>query len=406
MFAVYDARLREDDAILGVVALSLADVFKESSQITSWFPLSGGVGMGRIRISLLFRPLQDTVKKTEKLGWNIGTMRIRSSLIATDFERTFSSTAFRFSSVRFSTVAGKCRISATRCSLSHKDKDHDCEKVEWHIKESEIPLKIPVRRRYAAPLVIEFRAISALGKRKTTAMCIVWLQDIPDNEVVDQKLPIYQANQGNDFHRFMQNYHCYHKEEEAIELGVHKVGYLYISMQFKSGAGKTHIESGKRNKDVKEVLDAWACCTAAGLRNVRGDFAEPTSADKAYGNHTFKRQSQGEEGASSGESTSSSSSSGDEDEPREERENEERQNKSSMETDDEEVGEDHSGLFDKLKDWKDERKELHRQHKGAKQWKAARTATWLGNGIKDGGAKAAHSLGFKEKRGAQVESEL
>jgi Ca2+-dependent lipid-binding protein len=399
MFVVYDARLREDDAILGVVALSLADVFKEASQITSYFPLSGGVGMGRIRISLLFRPLQDTVKKAEKLGWNIGTMQIRSSLMATDFVPTFSSTALRFVSLRLSTIAGKCRISATRCSLSHKDKEHNDEMVEWHLKENEVPLKIPVRRRYAAPFVIEFRAISAIGKRKTIAMCIVWMQDIADNEIVDHKLSIYQANQGNDFHRFMQNYHDYRKEEEANELGVHKVGNLHISMQFKSGAGMAHVKSGKRNKDVKEVLDAWACCTAAGLRNVRGDFAEPIP------DHKVGRPSREEEDGSS--DSSSGSSSEDEDEPKEGRQAKERQNKSSMEINDNDNGDDdHPGLFDRLKDWKDERKELHRQHKGSMQYKATRTATWLSKGVRDSGNKAVHSLGFKEKRGAQVESEL
>ncbi|CDS01795.1 hypothetical protein, partial [Sporisorium scitamineum] len=44
MVVVYDFRVREADAILGVVPIKLSDLFKESSQVTRFFPLAGGVG--------------------------------------------------------------------------------------------------------------------------------------------------------------------------------------------------------------------------------------------------------------------------------------------------------------------------------------------------------------------------
>lgn len=55
---VRDQRNREHDPILGVVPLKLSDVLLKSSQVTKWYPLDGGVGFGRIRISLLFRSVE------------------------------------------------------------------------------------------------------------------------------------------------------------------------------------------------------------------------------------------------------------------------------------------------------------------------------------------------------------
>lgn len=55
---VRDQRNREHDPILGVVPLKLSELLTKSSQVTKWYPLDGGVGFGRIRISLLFRSVE------------------------------------------------------------------------------------------------------------------------------------------------------------------------------------------------------------------------------------------------------------------------------------------------------------------------------------------------------------
>lgn len=76
MFVVKDRRLREEDAILGVVPIKLSDLFKTSSQVTQFFPLAGGLGHGRIRVSVLFRPVQDLSRHRTKLGWDVGTVSL------------------------------------------------------------------------------------------------------------------------------------------------------------------------------------------------------------------------------------------------------------------------------------------------------------------------------------------
>ena len=387
MFVVWDTRLREEDAILGVVPVKLSDVFHASSQVTQFFPIAGGVGQGQIRLSLLFRPVRGTNAHKDKLGWNIGTMRILSSLTATDFTRSFSSTALRLVSIRARTLAGRVNISARRCSLTSKG-EGESKSVEWRVERDEMPVKVPVRRRHATPFVVEFRSLSGLGIRRTVAMSIIWMQDIADDDIVEQRLPIWRAKEGHDFHRLLQNYHNYQRESEAEELGVERVGYLYVKLQFKSGAGKVHIKFGKANPDVKAVMDAWSCCAAAGLRSVGGDFAgdnddERTSADLGDGESDDDDDDEGDEQGRGAH----------------EDENGGRRSRSSGDTDE-------AGILDKLRKWSDERRELHRQHRGIKQYKVARTASWLGKGVRESGSRAMQGLKVQDRRSVQIESEL
>lgn len=380
MFVVWDSRQREQDAILGVVPIKLSDIFKETSQVTQFFPIAGGVGKGRIRLSLLFRPVEDTNRHKEKLGWSIGTLRILSSLTATDFEQNFSSTTLRLVSIRARTLAGRAHISSRRCSLTEKD---ESKSVEWRVEKEEMPIKVPVRRRYAAPFIIEFRALTALGMHKTVAVSIVWLQDVADDDVVDEKLPIWKPKEGHDYHRLLQNYHNYKNEKEAEELGVERVGYLYVKLQFKSGVGKIHTKFGKSNPDAKDVMQAWECCTAMGLRSVTGDFVARKSEDRESNNLGTEEDSDGDDSGSDEEG-----------------------NERGEEGDESDGDEDEQGIIDKFRKWSEERKELHRQHRGIKQYKVARTASWLGKGVRESGSRAINSLKLQDRRSGQVESEL
>jgi hypothetical protein len=63
--------MRQHDPILGVVPLKLSDILQTSSQVTRWYPLDGGVGFGRIRISLLFRSIETRLPPNQ-LGWDVG----------------------------------------------------------------------------------------------------------------------------------------------------------------------------------------------------------------------------------------------------------------------------------------------------------------------------------------------
>ncbi|PWN33168.1 uncharacterized protein FA14DRAFT_146898 [Meira miltonrushii] len=383
MFVVYDNRLREDDAILGVVPIKLTDLFQSTSQATSVFPLAGGVGRGHLRVSLLFRPIQALSRHKEKLGWDIGTMRILSSLNASEMiDGQEGANVLSSASIRARTLAGQHRISSRRAKYTDKREKGE---VEWYLRKEEFPVKVPVRRRYATPFVIEFRTYSALGLHKTVAMSILWMQDVADDEILDYCLPIWRAKEGGDFHRLQQNYHNFRKEEEAHRFGVEKMGSLQVKLQFKSGVGKIHTKFESINPDAKCVMDAWRACTSVGLRSVMGDFSDMRWNTKGMPMDQVRESR--DLGQEEGEPSESESDYDEEENTAGEYANEE-------------------SILDRLRNWKDERKELHRQHKGLNQYKGVRTVTWIGRGIRDRGSRAANSLTLQDRRAGQVETEL
>ncbi|KAJ1026907.1 hypothetical protein NDA16_002201 [Ustilago loliicola] len=398
MVVVYDFRVREADAILGVVPIKLSDLFKESSQVTQFFPLAGGVGHGRIRLSLLFRPIERTSREKTRLGWNIGTLRLLSSPVATDFDESKGASAHdvHLVSLRASTLAGSAKISANRARYVDRESK---SAVEWKLYEQEFPFKVPARRRYAAPYVIEFRSLTPLGKRKTTHMSIVWLQDLPDDDIFDIRLPIYRPQSGSDFHRLRQNYHFYENEDEAEKLGVERVGYLKVKMQFKSGLGKIHTKFDS-NPGAKAVMDAWRCCVSLGLRSVSGDFANARVNTSGYLEDAEKEDKEPGEAYNS-----------DSDEERTHTKQETQEGDGGQSSSDSE-GEGGEGvrrsrsMKEKFADWKAEKDELHRQHKGIKQFKPVRTMSWIGQTARSAGAGVKGKFDLTDRRVQGVETEL
>lgn len=73
------------DPILGLVTISLKDAFADRSQFSRWFPLVGGLGWGRIRISLLWKPI-DIHLPPKVSGYETATLQIKS-LVSTDLSR-------------------------------------------------------------------------------------------------------------------------------------------------------------------------------------------------------------------------------------------------------------------------------------------------------------------------------
>ncbi|KAN0065841.1 hypothetical protein ACQY0O_000971 [Thecaphora frezii] len=431
MFVVYDFRLRENDAILGIVPINLNVTLRETSQVTQFFPLSGGVGHGRIRLSILFRPILGMSRVKEKLGWNIGTVRLLTSPVACDFVAStrFTAQDLHGTSLRARTLSGNQKVPAHRCRYTDAT---EREAVEWRIEENEFPFRVPARRRYAAPYMLEFRSVNALGQRRVVAMCIVWMQDLADDDVTEERLPIYRSRPGHDFHRLRQNYHHYRHEDEAEQLGVEKVGYLRVRMQFKSGLGEVHMHI-EDHKDAKAVMQAWQCCVAAGTRDKKGDFAKSRLNAQGYLEQEQAEVNMGQE-VSDGDSSSSSSlssSTEDEGDPMErktkletvESENVARASfassiSSATTTTTTESGTSRDrhgdaegvppspGLKDKVKRWREEKRELHRQHRSLKQFKAVRTAGWLGSSAKAGGEALVRKMSVQDRKCGIVETEL
>jgi hypothetical protein len=74
-FDVRDYRALEHAPLLGVIFLRLRDVFKERSQVSQWYPMLGGQRWGRLRISLLFKPIEISLPRGVS-AYDVATIQV------------------------------------------------------------------------------------------------------------------------------------------------------------------------------------------------------------------------------------------------------------------------------------------------------------------------------------------
>lgn len=246
---VRDQRNREHDPILGVVPLKLSDILETSSQVTRWYPLDGGIGFGRIRISLLFRSIE-TRLPPQMLGWDVGTFEFRSDrVLAVGYSTT--------PKIRLRTGGSTGKLGR---SAAHKLEEGDG--FYWDLKEQngKNNVRLPVKYRYRSPIVFEFHHS---GKRKAAAYAVIWLQHFIDNEDADINIPIWTTAHPA---RLTQNYitedNC-HNEPGLDDLK--EVGRLQFRARFKAGTDESH-EAFIVDNDSRETYETWEACLAEGVR--------------------------------------------------------------------------------------------------------------------------------------------
>lgn len=167
-----------------------------------------------------------------------------------------------------------------------------------------------------------------------------------------------------------------------------RVGYLHVKMQFKSGLGKVHTKFDG-NPGAKAVMDAWRCCVALGLQSASGDFAQSRVNTAGYLEDGDDSEP-GEAAGSDADDDDADSSDSDEQDAVDGGEGVQRSR----------------SLKEKFTDWKAEKHELHRQHKGIKQYKPVRTMSWLGQSAKSAGAGLKDRFDLQDRRSTHVETEL
>jgi hypothetical protein len=253
MITVRDYRLHEQDPILGVVALPLAQVLKERSQITTTLPLVGGVGYGRIKFSLIFRGVQASLPR-QLLGWPIGTLVIEPQGTADKLSSELSRCR-----LVFKTLYGKGRMMSNSDGTWHQRRDNT--------------ICLPVKNRYASCLVVQFKRQN-LGPDITPAFCVLWLKDIPDEEDTEVSLPIRQ-NVGKEFARARSN---------ATDDGAQPLGYLRLKVRFWSGLSGYHKKSAGKDealRDVMEGLDSIEGSTSSGSNSLKAESSSSSSSSSS-----------------------------------------------------------------------------------------------------------------------------
>lgn len=173
--AVRDARLHEDDPLLGIVHLPLREVFKNRSQRNGFWPISGGIGYGKIRLSMVWRSVQLQAPRS-LLGWQYGTVNVHPVVTSSDCPEDL-----RHAKLKLRTDISSAKMY-TRGS----------GEATW-ASSRERPLNLAVQTRYASCLSIAFKDKKVLGK-EVVAFSVCWLKDIPDGEEMELELPIWKGD--------------------------------------------------------------------------------------------------------------------------------------------------------------------------------------------------------------------
>ncbi len=262
---VRDQRNREHDPILGVVPLKLSDILESASQVTRWYPLDGGIGFGRIRVSLLFRSIE-TRLPPQMLGWDVGTFEFRSQrILALNYTNN--------PSLRLRTGGSSGKLSR---SHAHKLEEGDGYYFDLEEENGRDNIRLPVKHRYRSPIVFEFHVAN---HRKADAYAVIWLQHFIDNEDADINIPIWKTAHPA---RLTQNYitenNC--DKEPGLE-DLTEVGRLQFRGRFKAGMDEEH-QAFVTDNDSRETYETWEACLTEGVRTRKVDKELPERVQQLH----------------------------------------------------------------------------------------------------------------------------
>ena len=226
MISVRDFRAHENDPLLGIIYLPLSKIFHNRSQLVDQFPLVGGIGYGRARISIIFRSIQLQAPR-ELLGWEYGTLEIKGPITSKDL-------AADLCGLRL-----KLRTSVTRGKMYSTGTGQVCQ---WKGKHGR-PVRLAVRQRYCSCLVLEFRK-NSLGPDKTPAFAVLWLKEIPDEEEKTVTLPVWQG------HEMLKR-----AETCCIDNPGNHAGTLEVPLKFYHGLSSYHKRLASNSPSIQDVFD-------------------------------------------------------------------------------------------------------------------------------------------------------
>ncbi|KAG9246427.1 hypothetical protein BJ878DRAFT_496988 [Calycina marina] len=360
MIGVRDAKEGENDALLGVIFLPLAKVFAKRSQVMGTYRLEGGTGFGRARVSMVFRSVEMQLPR-ELLGWEYGTLEIKAPVKLKGSRQDLQSHRIKF-----------------RSNISHA-KMVPSDDGQWRPKHEKEELFLPCRNRYGMPLILEFRK-SSLGPDSTPAFAVFWLANIVDEEEQAITVPIWKGGKDN----LKRAETC--AEYQGIEEGEQPIAEIELTLKFWSGLSGYHKKFAKKSKtadmrDVMEVLDTVNDKIEAEHNDDEAftddsEDSDSTSTSSPAG-PTGKRRADKPKKLNSTTNDSDSASSGDERHGSTSNPFKIIKNKAQSIVDERQASDDGDrGPIAQMKDYKDHKKQLHRQHRGIMQWKGARTAAW------------------------------
>ncbi|KAI2621598.1 hypothetical protein GGR54DRAFT_599125 [Hypoxylon sp. NC1633] len=370
--SVRDAREREDDPLIGIVYLPLAKVFGSTSQVMENYPLVGGIGYGRVRISMIWRSVEMKLPPNLR-GWDYGTLEIRGCMRA-KAELPKSLTEHR---VKIRTNLGHAKMYPENGRWVSKGR-----------KELEAVF-LAVRKRYGSAMVIEFRE-SMLGPDKTAAFAVLWLHDLADEEGETKTLKVWKGSK--DGLRKAQSCCDYNGMGENEG----PLGEVELDLKFWRGLSGYHksYASKAKNNDLRSVMECLDTITDEKLEEESGSETDATSDDDSE-DETRRKKLRVHTNDDSSPASSDDEDGGDASKPSSPSKkslSDLKKVKGILRNPVDSVGgaftsavapghndpdNGSRGIRDQLRDYKDHHKQLHRRHRGIMQWRPAREANHM-----------------------------
>ncbi|EKD17621.1 uncharacterized protein L3040_006743 [Drepanopeziza brunnea f. sp. 'multigermtubi'] len=244
---------REHDSILGAITIKLSEVLHTSSQVTKVFALDGGMGYGRMTVSVLFRSV-DLQLPRNLLGWDLGSFELLGEKVLVENDSTG---LLKSSRIAIHTDVGKSSISRRWIEPGSDGTSWNLQRIKENGKDMQKHrIIVPVRRRYQSAVRLEF---FNKGSRKAVAYAIYWLCDLVDNKETALCVPVYKTPMPK---QMTQNYIS---NIEMDKIKAERVGTIKMTVRFKMGMDDTHLQWLKNNNE-RETYESWLCTVAEGYR--------------------------------------------------------------------------------------------------------------------------------------------
>ncbi|KAH8885012.1 hypothetical protein GQ53DRAFT_879311 [Thozetella sp. PMI_491] len=369
MVSVRDSREAENDPLLGIVYLPLRRVFQKRSQIMETFPLAGGIGHGRIRISMVWRSVELKLEPQLR-GWEYGTLEVKAPIKA---KGSFGADSIDQCKLKLKTKLGSAKMYSSDDGWRPK-------------KQDQSSLFLGVTKRYASPLTIEFRQKSVMSDN-TPAIAVLWMNEIPDEEEKTVTLKVWHG--GKD--QLKRARSC--AEYAGLKEGEEPIGEIELTLRLWRGLSGYHksYASKSRNHDMRDVMEVLDTIND---EKMTADEAEDDDImtdsdsdsepdyDKLSSTTSDKRSSQEEiekrKMLRKADADSSSSEDDGSGKAVKKLPGKIKQRASSLLSGPSGSEDDGSrGPLAQVQDYKKHHKQLHRSHKGVMQWKTARTLDWM-----------------------------
>ena len=244
----------------------------ELKKYRSWFPMTGGLGWGRLRLSLLWKPV-DLHLPPHISGFEIATLEIKS-VSATDLSKR----AQRSISVVVETENDRCtltspgeEVDAGRSTLTlHRTPSRgtvssfvpeDAAELEWEITRS---IRLAVEYRQSCSVLISFVTRSGVFKKKrVVGLAILRLNDCADGEECHRRIPIFETSVTGDAMKAAQKFHQQAKSGEgegSTPTGRDEpklIGFVSLGFVVHAGISRAHRKLCKRDLRFRNVYEAW-----------------------------------------------------------------------------------------------------------------------------------------------------